>query len=49
MTAEELAEALRLLDHPDLSEETKRVIRSDLFPVAMQEKTLIQTTVGEIP
>ena len=39
MTAEELAEARRLLDHPDLSEETKRMIRADLFPIAMQKGT----------
>lgn len=36
MTIEDLAEARRLLAHPDLSEETKRMIRADLFPVEME-------------
>ena len=39
MTHEELAEAQRLLERDDLSDETKRLIRADLFPVAMKSET----------
>lgn len=38
ITQEEIEEATRLLERPDLSDETKAMIRRDVFPVVMEDQ-----------